>query len=280
MTDKAILIHEHSNPKRLRGLIDTARARLAALEAAFTIDKAKVDRLQARLFTRLREQHQERERLRLIVNFRRRFLDMLLRQGEEKAECVRREYREAKEQSDHEYEQTAAAMAARTELSDEDEFEITKLWKQLVKLYHPDRFAHEPAKLETYGKLTAAINRAKDNGDLDTLRQIASDPHGFILRQGWASLDFSDEKQVSRLQKLLESLEREIVGVIDATNRLRESPEFELFAMVERKPEMFDTVVATQLDQLGAENRKLANEARDLAQEIETLTGQPAPGTD
>ena len=43
----------------------------------------------------------------------------------------------------------------------------------------------EPDKLETYNKLTAAINRAKDGGDLDTLRQIANDPHDFILRQGW-----------------------------------------------------------------------------------------------
>ena len=43
-------------------------------------------------------------------------------------------------------------------------------------------------------KLTAAINHAKDRGDLETLRQIAGDPHGFILRQGWASLDFREEE--------------------------------------------------------------------------------------
>ena len=47
-------------------------------------------------------------------------------------------------------------------------------------LYHPDRFAHEPDKLATYEKLTAAINHAKDRGDLGTLRRIAGDPHGFI----------------------------------------------------------------------------------------------------
>ena len=44
----------------------------------------------------------------------------------------------------------------------------------------------EPDKLATYEKLTAAINRAKDNGDMAALREIAEDPHGFILRQGWA----------------------------------------------------------------------------------------------
>ena len=47
-----------------------------------------------------------------------------------------------------------------------------------MKLYHPDRFAHAPDKLETYDELTAAINRAKDSGDIKTLRETAEEPHG------------------------------------------------------------------------------------------------------
>ncbi len=91
------------------------------------------------------------------------------------------------EQEDSE---TAQTLAARRELTAEEQGELRKLRKKLVSLYHPDRFAHEPDKLATYEKLTAAINGAKDRGDLGTLRQIAGDPHGFIVRQGWASLDF------------------------------------------------------------------------------------------
>jgi len=156
---------------------------------------------------------------------------------------VKREYHEANARSDREYEETAAAMAATKELTSEDVAELAKLWKTLVKLYHPDRFAHEPDKLETYSKLTAAINRAKDSGDLDTLRQIASDPHGFILRQGWASLDFREEEHVARLGKLFESLELEILSVLEATNQLQQSPEFELYELTAKNPELFDEVV-------------------------------------
>ncbi len=90
------------------------------------------------------------------------------------------------------------------QLTAEDEAELTRLWKKLVKLFHPDRFAHQPDKLETYEKLTSAINQAKDNGDIGTLREIANDPHGFILRQGWASLDFSEEKELAQLRRLHE----------------------------------------------------------------------------
>ena len=33
-------------------------------------------------------------------------------------------------------------------------------------------------------------------------REIAEDPHGFILRQGWARLDFSEEAELTQLRRL------------------------------------------------------------------------------
>ena len=120
--------------------------------------------------------------MRLVVSYRSHFLEVLLRQGDTEAEQVEQEFRKAKARSEQEYEETAQTLAARRELTAEEQAELRKLWKKLVNLYHPDRFAHEPDKLETYGKLTAAINAAKDSGDIAALRQIASDPHGFILR--------------------------------------------------------------------------------------------------
>ncbi len=158
--------------------MDAAPARLAELEAAYTIDKTRVDSLQAGLFQRLRTWCQERDRLRLVVNYRQQFLEILLRQGEEEAEQVERQYRQAKTRSEQEDSETAQTLAARRELTADEQ---GKLWKKLVSLYHPDRFAHEPDKLATCEKLTAAINGAKDRGDIGTLRQIAGDPHGFIV---------------------------------------------------------------------------------------------------
>ena len=43
------------------------------------------------------------------------------------------------------------------ELSAEEAAEVSQLWRKLVKLFHPDRFAQEPEKQETYHKLTAAM---------------------------------------------------------------------------------------------------------------------------
>ena len=61
--------------------------------------------------------------------------------------------------------------------------------------------------VDTYEKLTSAINQAKEEGDIDLLREIASDPDGFILRQGWTSLDFSDANEIKSLRKLFGTLQ-------------------------------------------------------------------------
>ena len=180
----AIVLYAHPELPRLTLLVEAARARLAELETAFTTEKAKVDALQAALFRRLREHYLQRDRLRLVVRYRRMFLESLLRHGEEEAEQVRGEFRQAEARNERDYEEAASAMAAKKELSPAEAEEVGRLWRKLVKLYHPDRFASEPEKLETYHKLSSAINEARDAGDVAALREIANDPDGFLLRRG------------------------------------------------------------------------------------------------
>lgn len=135
-------------------------------------------------------------------------------------------------------------------------------------------FAHEPDKLATYHKLTAAINRAKDAGDIQTLREIAEDPHGFILRQGWASLDFSDAAELAQLRRLHETLQLEIIAVLEAQNRLRERPDYELCQLSEQKPGVLEELAAERARLLDKESAELEKEATKLAEEIKELSGE------
>ena len=270
----AVVIYINPELEKLRQLVAGARARLAELEVSYTTEKSRVDTVQAILFRRLVEHYQKRDQLRLIVDYRKKYLDSLLRGGDEEAKQAEENYERARTQTDKDYEETAAAVAEKKQLTSEEEAELSRLWKKLVKLYHPDRFAHEPEKLETYEKLTAAINRAKDSGDIDTLREIAEDPHGFILRQGWASLDFSEEAELSQLRRLYETLQLEIIGVIESLGQLRESPEYELWQISEKKPGVLDELAAERAKVLEKESAELKGEAERLAGEIEELAGE------
>jgi hypothetical protein len=120
----------------------------------------------------------------------------------------------------------------------------------------------------------AAINRAKDSGDIETLREIAEDPHGFILRQGWASLDFSEEAELTQLRRLYETLQLEIITVIESLSRLRESPEYELCQISEHKPGVLDELVTERGKLLAQESSDLEKQASHLATEIAELTGE------
>ena len=170
-------------------------------------------------------------------------------------------------------------MAKKKELTAEEELALKILWLKLVKLFHPDRVHDDPAKRDTYQKLTQAINHAKDTGDLDTLREIAGDPHGFIRKQGWSRVELDNEKEVKTLRRLLEALEIKIAEVIESTIQLKESPDYELHSMSQRDPTILETVSEKQKQEIEAECAKLKAEASDLETQIEELTGEEAIGS-
>ncbi len=269
-----LVVYVNPELERLRELVAGARARLAEQEVGFAKEKSHVDAMQAVLFRHLCEHYQRRDRLRLIVDYRKKFLDLLVRGGEEEASQAEESYAEAKAQLDGDYEETAAAVARQKELTAPEEEELGRLWKKLVKLYHPDRFAHEPDKQATYEKLTSAINHAKDTGDIATLREIADDPHGFILRKGWASLDFDDGAELMQLRRLHETLELEIISVIESLNRLKESADYELCRLTEKEPGLLDKLAKERAELLAKESAELEAKAARLAEEIGELTGQ------
>ncbi|MEQ1935181.1 MAG: hypothetical protein ABL962_15075 [Fimbriimonadaceae bacterium] len=219
---------------------------------------------------------EERDRLRLVVSYRRTFLNTLLHRGAEEAERVRDEYTEADARTQQEYEDTGTAMESKRRLSDDEESELNSLWRKLVKLFHPDRFADDPEKMATYTKLTGAINTAKDSGDLETLRQIADDPAGYVMHHGWTAIDLCDTDELEQLQKLFNSLEAEIIAVIEATDLLKESPDYELYHITEQEPEVFERVVEQQIAGIDEELTELKTEAERLNKEIVELSGEDA----
>ena len=61
-------------------LVEASRNRLAELELEYGIEKSKVDSIRSKLFEALRATYQERDRLRLLVQFRKAFIERLLAQ--------------------------------------------------------------------------------------------------------------------------------------------------------------------------------------------------------
>lgn len=259
--------------EELRLFVANARARLADLQSNYTKEKSRVEALRAMLFLRLRRYYEKRDKLQLIVWYRRQYLEALLRGDVDGLKKTEETYKDSISQTAKDYEETASGLADKRPLTPDEEDEISRLWKTLVKLYHPDRFAQQPDKSATYAKLTGIINCAKDNGDIATLKKIAEDPNGFILSQGWSGLDFAEEEEVKELRRLFESLEREIIKVSESLENLRASQEYELSQLIGQDQGLFERLATEKARSLEAESMTLEKEAIFLLEKIQKVNG-------
>ena len=102
---------------------------------------------------------------------------------------------------------------------------------------------------------------------------------GFILRRGWAALDFGEERELAQLRRLWTRIELEIIRVLEAGHTLKESPDYELHRLTTRTPAFFDETVKRHVESLEKELTRMESEAVELAQEIEELTGEAVVGS-
>ena len=65
-----------------------------------------------------------------------------------------------------------------------------------------ERFNGASSTLHSARAATDVVIYALPAGDIETLREIANDPHAFLARQGWTDLDLAEERELAQLQRL------------------------------------------------------------------------------
>ena len=101
--------------------------------------------------------YQGRDRLRLLVQFRKAFIDHLLAEGEEAANAIAGDYQREAAEKDREYDSTALAREGKRELNAEETERLKQLWKKRVRIFYPDLHEHDPEKLGNFGWLGGRV---------------------------------------------------------------------------------------------------------------------------
>ena len=77
---------------------------------------------------------------------------------------------------------------------------------------------------------------------------------------------------------MFETLQLQIVLMLDALNELRRDARYELHKLSQEQAGYLQEVALTYVQALDGEIEALATESGALSEEIEMLTGRPAPG--
>ena len=268
-----MMVFQQPEMELYQRLVEVSRSRLAELEMEYGIERSKVDSIRSKLFGALRATYQERDRLRLLVQFRRAFIERLLAEGEESAEATTGDYQRESADKDREYDSTAAALEGKRELNDDETARLRQLWKKLVRMFHPDLHEQDPEKRKTYELLTQAINEARDRGEIELLELIARDPQAFILKQGWTSVSLDPERGFTELRALYVHLQARILEMIETLDQLRASADYEVFEAAEEDDSVIERIVAAQREEVELEISGLKAEADRIAEEARELVG-------
>ncbi len=272
---RSITLYTNPQKEKLRLLIEGSLALLAQYEAAYHLDQNTINTFRRTLYHHLRHLYEKEKRLLRLVEYRRQYLDKLTQDGEDSAAEVVEAYRHAALEDEEDFRQTASKISKIRTLSDEEQKEVKTLYRDLMKLYHPDRYMEDETKRQAYENISRLINKAKDENDLDTLRTLANDPDKILSQQGLHLQDYEELHDIISLQRLYESLQVDILAILERHNALRESKDHEVAHAFAENPSVLDTFLARNAATLNAKIQALEAEAKSLAEEIEALTGSP-----
>ena len=123
-----------------------------------------------------------------------------------------------------------------------------------------------------YQQLTQAINQAKDEGNIERLREIAQDPDAFMLRQYGRSLDFSDAAELVQTHRLFDALQHNVMEMLEALDDLRASSDYELYQYSLSRPTFIEELAEDYTRELVAEIAQLDAQLAAVGLEIAALT--------
>ena len=247
-----IVIFNDAKIKQLKALVSAARERLADLEMMLDRERAGVAKTQAELFTLLKSSYKRRDTLKLVIEYRRKFIQSLLAELELDPADVRSQFDTHQKKLDEEFEAAEKLTEQVSTLSDDQQNEMKDLYRKLVKLYHPDRFNSDEGKSTAYTLLMAIINQAKTRMDIALMREVANDPSAFMRKNNLGELQEYEEDESENLRRLYDSLQARILDAIASIDDLRSGAQFELFRLSSRRPGYINEVAAQYKKEIDA----------------------------
>jgi hypothetical protein len=142
-------------------------------------------------------------------------------------------------------------------LDPEQEDELKTIYRKLQHLYHPDK--HQDNR-EHYEKISKIINQAKNDKDIDKLRDILNNPEKYFNQN-------IDNKETDKdlLAKFISNLKQKLAETGDVVDSLENTNSYKLYQLFTQDEQAFAAYIEKEKDRLEKELEQIDAEIISLA---------------
>lgn len=258
--------------QRLLVVIEATRQEAAELQTTIETLRDELGRFEAAYHARTGHLFVELNRIRLACDEFRHRIAMVRGQRWVQPDLiegdVERLFRDRRQTIDDEADEATSYQRAfedeqATELSESDEAELRRTYRELARRNHPD-LVQDPAERDRREQRMVRINTAFRERDLDTLRSLltlasTSDDIPGVTRTTAERLAWATA-ELTRLDGVIGRLRRDLAGI-------QESPTHELWQRSQREPRLLDEMA----DQVSVQISDAASRLGDLQARFHAL---------
>lgn len=216
--------------------IEAKRDHIAELKLTLETLRVELGRFEKRYYAKIGGLYVELDKLELQIDEYKARIGLLMEKGlsasqiEEKMNerfAERREDTRFYEEQAHEHREAFERQKLEARLSDEEEAELKRLYRRLVKFVHPD-LADSDKERSQKNKTMAEVNAAYKERDLEKLKVLEKAAKEEEARKHETTAD-----KLVRLTRESMELDKEIERLLTELEELKESPTFNMKEAVE-----------------------------------------------
>jgi len=255
--------------ERLWKKVTQSQKRLVELETNLAVLKSRIGHAHAKMFYALAPLRKKRDRLLLKIDYLKKLMDLLKQEDKKPGdrENLEREYQQADEQKQWEYQEAAKNFSSKKELNEDEKRRLKAAHRKLVFLFHPDPYLQsDPDKWEMYNRLFSFINEIKDKADIKLLEEFAADPNAFALRHGMGMIELVDRLNMEEMQTMHDGLKERTRKVQNEQESLEGSLGYKIYELSE------DPIAFA--GRISREGEALKTEIQELKEQVGQLDGR------
>lgn len=270
LTNKALVLYFDPAIEYLKAKIERDVIVLNALEKQYLNSRNMIDVFKLQKSILVRDKLEEHKIRQLTLNYLELFFNTLLSNNVEAIDKIVEEYLQNLKQLKLFQKNSSISTSCKSDVTQDEMEEISFLWKSLVKIFHPDKYSNVN-KRSACQRISSLINDARDELNIDLLREIALDPEAFLLRKEWSLLSHTETFSIIRLENIYSAIGFQILKYNELIDKISFEPEYRMSQISAKVPNYLENITKQFNDEKNIEISIIIEQCENIMFQISKL---------